>query len=95
MSRELTELRGSLQAAEAAVASDLEHKLLSHSHTHSSAVAAMVVPNFPTSEAAVQAILECLKNREFTKAVRYIQECRCVTQWNIQLIFIHFCLKGI
>uniref|UniRef100_A0A8C5DX59 Protein furry homolog n=1 Tax=Gouania willdenowi TaxID=441366 RepID=A0A8C5DX59_GOUWI len=56
MSRELTDLRSSLQAAEA--------------------VAAMVVPNFSTSEAAVQAILECLKNREFTKAVRYIQECR-------------------
>ncbi|KAJ0004584.1 hypothetical protein NQD34_010798 [Periophthalmus magnuspinnatus] len=73
---ELTELRGSLQAAEAAVASDLEHKLLSHAHSSSTA---MVVPNFPTSEAAVQAILECLKNHEFTKAVRYIQECR--RQW--------------
>uniref|UniRef100_A0A8C4IA91 Furry homolog b (Drosophila) n=1 Tax=Dicentrarchus labrax TaxID=13489 RepID=A0A8C4IA91_DICLA len=59
MSRELTDLKTSLQAAEA--------------------VAAMVVPSFPTSEAAVQAILECLKNNEFTKAVRYIQECR--RQW--------------
>uniref|UniRef100_A0A673B6M3 Furry homolog b (Drosophila) n=1 Tax=Sphaeramia orbicularis TaxID=375764 RepID=A0A673B6M3_9TELE len=59
MSRELTDLKTSLQAAEA--------------------VAAMVVPSFPTSEAAVQAILECLKNHEFTKAVRYIQECR--RQW--------------
>uniref|UniRef100_A0A3B4YMI4 FRY microtubule binding protein n=1 Tax=Seriola lalandi dorsalis TaxID=1841481 RepID=A0A3B4YMI4_SERLL len=61
MSRELTDLKTSLQAAEAAV------------------VAAVVVPSFPTSEAAVQAILECLKNHEFTKAVRYIQECR--RQW--------------
>uniref|UniRef100_A0A8C4IDV1 Furry homolog b (Drosophila) n=1 Tax=Dicentrarchus labrax TaxID=13489 RepID=A0A8C4IDV1_DICLA len=60
MSRELTDLKTSLQAAEAAVAT-------------------MVVPSFPTSEAAVQAILECLKNNEFTKAVRYIQECR--RQW--------------
>uniref|UniRef100_A0A7N9AYG7 Furry homolog b (Drosophila) n=1 Tax=Mastacembelus armatus TaxID=205130 RepID=A0A7N9AYG7_9TELE len=60
MSRELTDLKTSLQAAEAAVAT-------------------MVVPSFPTSEAAVQAILECLKNHEFTKAVRYIQECR--RQW--------------
>uniref|UniRef100_A0A3P8NM36 Furry homolog b (Drosophila) n=1 Tax=Astatotilapia calliptera TaxID=8154 RepID=A0A3P8NM36_ASTCA len=59
MSRELTDLKSSLQAAEA--------------------VAAMVVPSFPTSEAAVQAILECLRNHEFTKAVRYIQECR--RQW--------------
>lgn len=74
MSRELTDLKSSLQAAEAAVASDLEHKLLAHAHA--SQVAAVVVPSFPTSEAAVQAILECLKNHEFTKAVRYIQECR-------------------
>uniref|UniRef100_A0A671YBB6 FRY microtubule binding protein n=1 Tax=Sparus aurata TaxID=8175 RepID=A0A671YBB6_SPAAU len=59
MSRELTDLRTSLQAAEA--------------------VAAMVVPSFATSEAAVQSILECLKNHEFTKAVRYIQEFR--RQW--------------
>uniref|UniRef100_A0A3Q2NNL5 FRY microtubule binding protein n=1 Tax=Fundulus heteroclitus TaxID=8078 RepID=A0A3Q2NNL5_FUNHE len=59
MSRELTGLKSSLQAAEA--------------------VAAMVVPDFPTSEAAVQAILECLRSHEFTKAVRYIQECR--RQW--------------
>uniref|UniRef100_A0A8D2ZRE4 FRY microtubule binding protein n=2 Tax=Scophthalmus maximus TaxID=52904 RepID=A0A8D2ZRE4_SCOMX len=59
MSRELTDLKTSLQAAEA--------------------VAAVVVPDFRTSEAAVQAILECLKNHEFTKAVRYIQECR--RQW--------------
>uniref|UniRef100_A0A671YAG0 FRY microtubule binding protein n=1 Tax=Sparus aurata TaxID=8175 RepID=A0A671YAG0_SPAAU len=65
MSRELTDLRTSLQAAEAAVASDLEHKHLAHA--------------FATSEAAVQSILECLKNHEFTKAVRYIQEFR--RQW--------------
>ncbi|TNN54716.1 Protein furry [Liparis tanakae] len=66
----------SLQAAEAAVASDLEHKHLAHTRSHATLVAAMVVPSFTTSEAAVQAILECLKNHEFTKAVRYIQECR-------------------
>uniref|UniRef100_A0A8D3CYD1 FRY microtubule binding protein n=1 Tax=Scophthalmus maximus TaxID=52904 RepID=A0A8D3CYD1_SCOMX len=79
MSRELTDLKTSLQAAEAAVASDLEHKLLAHTHAHATQVAAVVVPDFRTSEAAVQAILECLKNHEFTKAVRYIQECR--RQW--------------
>uniref|UniRef100_A0A3P9P1U0 FRY microtubule binding protein n=1 Tax=Poecilia reticulata TaxID=8081 RepID=A0A3P9P1U0_POERE len=60
MSRELTDLKSSLQAAEAALA-------------------AMVVPDFPTSEVAVQAILECLRSHEFTKAVCYIQECR--RQW--------------
>ncbi|XP_023817886.1 protein furry homolog isoform X5 [Oryzias latipes] len=79
MSRELSDLRISLQAAEAAVASDLEHKHTAHSHKHASQVAAMVVPSFPNVEAAVQAILECLRNHEFTKAVRYIQECRI--QW--------------
>ncbi|KAM6985914.1 protein furry homolog [Aplochiton taeniatus] len=86
MSRELTDLKTSLQAAEVAVASDLEH---THLQGHSScpahpaaqasaaqASAALAVPNFPSSEAAVQAILGCLKNQEFTKAVRYIQECR-------------------
>ncbi|MED6258661.1 hypothetical protein ATANTOWER_010401 [Ataeniobius toweri] len=79
MSRELTDLKSSLQAAEAAVASDLEHKHLAHTHAHAAQLAAMVVPDFPTSEAAVQAILECLRSHEFTKAVRYIQECR--RQW--------------
>ncbi|XP_049599048.1 protein furry homolog isoform X7 [Syngnathus scovelli] len=74
MSRELSELRCCLQAAEAAVASDLEREHPAHSlHAH---VAAMAVPTFPSSEAAVKAILECLRNHEFTKAVRYIQECR-------------------
>lgn len=85
MSRELTDLKTSLQAAEAAVASDLEHKHLAHTHTHATQVAAMVVPSFPTSEAAVKAILECLKNHEFTKAVRYIQECRWVTLLSTEL----------
>lgn len=76
MSRELSDLKTSLQVAEAAVASDLEHKHLAHTRSHATEVAAMVVPSFSSSEAAVQAILECLKNHEFTKAVRYIQECR-------------------
>ena len=76
MSRELTDLRTSLQAAEAAVASDLEHKHVARTHAHAAQAAAMVVPSFPNSEAAVQAILECLRNNEFTKAMRYIQECR-------------------
>lgn len=76
MSRELSDLKSSLQLAEAAVAADPEHKHLAHTHAHAAQVASMVVPNFTTSEGAVQAILECLKNHEFTKAVRYIQEFR-------------------
>ncbi|CAL8281113.1 unnamed protein product, partial [Arctogadus glacialis] len=89
MSRELSDLKTSLQAAEAAVASDLELTHLAHGHAighahgHSHALttqaAAPPVPSFQSSEAAVQAILECLKNQEFTKAVRYIQESR--RQW--------------
>ncbi|KAG7250424.1 hypothetical protein CRUP_031776, partial [Coryphaenoides rupestris] len=74
MSRELSDLKTSLQAAEAAVASDLELSHLAHNHGHASqGAAAAAVP------AAVQAILECLKNQEYTKAVRYIQESR--RQW--------------
>lgn len=82
MSRELSDLKSSLQAAEVAVASDLEHQHRAHrahAHAHAHAqVAAVVVPSFPSSEAAVKAVLECLKNREFVKAVRYIQESRSV-----------------
>ena len=88
MSRELSDLKTSLQAAEAAVASDLElthlphGHAIAHAHGHSHALttqaAAPPVPSFQSSEAAVQAILECLKNQEFTKAVRYIQESRWV-----------------
>lgn len=33
-------------------------------------------PTFSSSEAAVQAILESLKNNEFQTTVRYIRECR-------------------
>lgn len=76
MSRELSDLKTSLQAAEAAVTTDLELKHLAHTHAHAAQLAAMVVPSFHTSEAAMLSILECLKNHEFTKAVRYIQEFR-------------------
>lgn len=34
-------------------------------------------PSFTISEAAVQAILECLKDSGFLKAIQYIRECRC------------------
>lgn len=73
MSLELSELKTSLQVAETAVATDLEHM------PHNAQVAATVVPSFSTSEAAVQSILECLKGHELTKAVRYIQEFRWVS----------------
>uniref|UniRef100_A0A8C7L1P2 FRY microtubule binding protein n=1 Tax=Oncorhynchus kisutch TaxID=8019 RepID=A0A8C7L1P2_ONCKI len=72
MSRELSDLKTSLRAAEAAVASNLEHTHLAHTQTQASAA----LPNFSSPEAAVQAILECLNNQEFSKAIRYIHECR-------------------
>ncbi|XP_038820720.1 protein furry homolog [Salvelinus namaycush] len=72
MSRELSDLKTSLRAAEAAVASNLEHTHLAHTQTQASAA----LPSFSSSEAAVQAILECLNNQEFSKAIRYIHECR-------------------
>ncbi|XP_051534407.1 protein furry homolog isoform X1 [Myxocyprinus asiaticus] len=66
MSIELSELRRNLQAAAALVASEpaAERRDPNAESTYSS------------SEAAVQAILESLKNNEFSRAIRYIQECR-------------------
>ncbi|XP_030648105.1 protein furry homolog [Chanos chanos] len=65
MSQELNDLKGSLRVAAAGVASDLA------AQERPSAP-----PTFPSSEAAVQAILECLKSNQFTTAIRYIRECR-------------------
>ncbi|XP_056593394.1 protein furry homolog isoform X1 [Triplophysa dalaica] len=67
MSRELSDLKNCLRLAEASLASDLEDQ-----HKHG------IQPIFPNSEAAVQAILECLNNNEFSMAIRYTQECRRV-----------------
>lgn len=66
MSRELSELRSNLRAAAASVANDpaAEQKDPTTESPYSS------------SEAAVQAILESLKTNEFSRAIRYIQECR-------------------
>uniref|UniRef100_A0A673LFV2 Protein furry homolog n=1 Tax=Sinocyclocheilus rhinocerous TaxID=307959 RepID=A0A673LFV2_9TELE len=65
MSRELSDLKNCLRLAEASLAGDLEDR-----QKHGSQ------PIFPSSEAAVQAILECLNNNEFSMAIRYTQECR-------------------
>uniref|UniRef100_A0A3B3UWI3 Protein furry C-terminal domain-containing protein n=1 Tax=Poecilia latipinna TaxID=48699 RepID=A0A3B3UWI3_9TELE len=71
MSRELTDLKSSLQAAEAALAT-------------------MVVPDFPTSEVAVQAILECLRSHEFTKAVLWrLKKCDTEVQTLLNIYFRH------
>lgn len=65
MSRELNELRSSLRVAAASL---MNSEVTAHESS-----------TFSSSEAAVQAILECLKNNEFQTAVRNIRECR--TMW--------------
>lgn len=63
MSKELNDLKNKLRAAAASVAGE-------------QTVQASSDPSFSSSEAAVQAILESLRNNEFSTAVLYIQECR-------------------
>ncbi|XP_032357828.1 protein furry homolog isoform X3 [Etheostoma spectabile] len=69
MSRELNELKSNLRAAAASVTND---EIAARESSCSE-------PTFSSSETAVQAILECLKNNEFPTAIRYIRECR--TLW--------------
>ncbi|KAI4879802.1 hypothetical protein NFI96_008841 [Prochilodus magdalenae] len=63
MSKELNDLRSNLRAAAASVAGE-------------QAAQGSEQSSFSSSEAAVQAILESLRNNEFSTAIRYIQECR-------------------
>uniref|UniRef100_A0A3Q2PC68 FRY microtubule binding protein n=1 Tax=Fundulus heteroclitus TaxID=8078 RepID=A0A3Q2PC68_FUNHE len=68
MSSELNELKSSLRAAAASVTNDnISVFDTSCSETIMS-----------SSEAAVQAILESLKNKEFPKAILYIRDCRAL-----------------
>ncbi|XP_035180600.1 protein furry homolog isoform X1 [Oxyura jamaicensis] len=62
MSRELSELKKNLKDATAAIAAE---PLNVESE-----------PTFNSTEAAIQSMLECLKNNELVKAVRQIRECR-------------------
>ncbi|XP_017345070.1 protein furry homolog isoform X6 [Ictalurus punctatus] len=64
MSRELGELKASLRLA-AGIASNQEGQQQPR-----------IQPSFTTSEAAVQAVLECLKNRQYTTAICHIRQCR-------------------
>nr|XP_055052852.1 protein furry homolog isoform X2 [Misgurnus anguillicaudatus] len=66
MSRELNDLRSNLHAA--SVASQEPPAECRDSTADSS--------TYSSSEAAVQAILESLKNNEFSRAIHHIQECR-------------------
>ncbi len=91
MSRELSDLKNCLRLAEASLAGDLED-----GQRHGSQSI------FPSSEAAVQAILECLNNSEFSMAIRYTQECRwdmtplegdktLLCSIDFYILFINFC----
>ncbi|XP_062872380.1 protein furry homolog [Trichomycterus rosablanca] len=66
MSRELNELRNNLRMAAASLAGE---QTAQGPNTSAD-------PSFSSSEAAVQAVLESLRNNEFSSAIRYIQECR-------------------
>ncbi|XP_049323212.1 protein furry homolog isoform X2 [Astyanax mexicanus] len=66
MSKELNDLRSNLRAAAAWVEGEQAAQGGDVSST----------PSFSSSEAAVQAILESLRNSEFSTAIRSIQECR-------------------
>lgn len=65
MSRELSELQSNLRVAATSVTDDV-----------AACESSCSGPTFSSSEAAVQAILEGLKNNEFATAIRYIRECR-------------------
>ncbi|XP_034722112.1 protein furry homolog isoform X10 [Etheostoma cragini] len=69
MSRELNELKSNLRAAAASVTND----------EIAACESPCSEPTFSSSETAVQAILECLKNNEFPTAIRFMRECR--TLW--------------
>lgn len=64
MSRELSELKKNLKDATAAIAAE--------------PLSVESEPTFNSTEAAIQSMLECLKNNELVKAVRQIRECRQV-----------------
>ncbi|XP_056296517.1 protein furry homolog isoform X3 [Pseudoliparis swirei] len=66
ISRELNELKCNLRVAAASVTND----------EIAASESSCSEPTFSSSEAAVQAILECLKNNVFPTAIRYIRECR-------------------
>ncbi|KAF5896548.1 protein furry isoform X6, partial [Clarias magur] len=63
MSRELGELKVSLRLA----AGIVNNQETQQQHR--------IQPGFTSSEAAVQAVLECLKNRQYTTAICHIRQC--------------------
>ncbi|XP_029372753.1 protein furry homolog isoform X2 [Echeneis naucrates] len=67
-SRELNELKSNLRVAAASVTND----------EIAARDSSCLEPTFNSSEAAVQAILECLNDKEFPAAIRYIRECRTI-----------------
>lgn len=66
MSKELNDLKNKLRAAAASVAGQ---QAAQDTNTSTD-------PSFSSSEVAVQALLESLRNNEFSTAILCIQECR-------------------
>ncbi|MGH0186687.1 UNVERIFIED_CONTAM: hypothetical protein FKN15_022439 [Acipenser sinensis] len=64
MSRELSDLKSSLKAASVSVVNEQP--------------SSSTEPAFSSSEAAVQSVLECLRNKQFSTAIRHIRVCRSV-----------------
>nr|XP_033804350.1 protein furry homolog isoform X3 [Geotrypetes seraphini] len=64
MSRELSDLKRNLKEATAVLAAEPLN------------IDASSEPTFSSTEAAIQSMLECLKNNELAKALQHIRECR-------------------
>lgn len=75
MSKELNDLKNKLWTAAASVTDEQTAQDTNESND----------PSFSSSEAAVQAILESLRNNEFSTAILYIQECR-YNHWLMQAL---------
>lgn len=81
MSKELNDLKSNLRSAAASL-TDSQSSVQESSCSE---------PTFSSSEAAVQAILECLKSNGYLMAIRYIRECRLVRGGG-KISYLFFCL---
>lgn len=85
MSRELNELKSNLRVAATSVTNG----------EISACESSCSEPTFSSSEAAVQAILEGLKNNEFASSIRHIRECRWEKQKAYFIVYLDCMLSNI
>lgn len=81
MSRELSDLKKNLKEATAAITADPLY-----------IEGAWSEPTFTSTEAAIQSMLECLKNNELGKALRQIRECRWRYYFYLETVKGNACL---